>query len=111
MSAGIGTRPAFLLLECLHGAGSAEQGEFALGILTIVLPLALVVFNLGFGALAYQAGAWSDRVRPRSVLAAGMGVLIVADLILAFPLGIAGMLVGPRLRPPPVEGQVVEKAA
>ena len=57
-------------------------------------PLALVVFNLGFGALAYQAGAWSDRMRPRSVLAAGMVVLIVADLVLAFPLGIAGMLAG-----------------
>ena len=57
-------------------------------------PLALVVFNLGFGALAYQAGAWSDRVQPRTVLSAGMGVLIAADLILAFPLGMAGMLVG-----------------
>ena len=57
-------------------------------------PLALVVFNIGFAGLAYQAGAWSDRVRPRIVLATGMGVLIVADLILAFPLGIAGMLAG-----------------
>lgn len=57
-------------------------------------PLALVVFNIGFAGLAYQAGAWSDRVRPRTVLATGMVVLIVADLILAFPLGIAGMLLG-----------------
>ena len=48
-------------------------------------PLALVVFNLGFGALAYQAGGWSDRVRPRSVLAASREVAaaVLAQLVRA----------------------------
>ena len=57
-------------------------------------PLTLVVFNLGFLALAYPAGALSDRISPRTILMAGMAVLIAADLILAQPLGIAGLVVG-----------------
>ena len=57
-------------------------------------PLALVVFNLGFGALAYQAGAWSDRANPRLVLIAGMSLLIVADLILALQSGLPALAVG-----------------
>lgn len=57
-------------------------------------PLALVIFNLGFGALAYQAGAWSDRASPRTLLMTGMVVLIAADLILALQGGLAGFIVG-----------------
>jgi MFS family permease len=57
-------------------------------------PLALVVFNLGFGAFAYWAGSWSDHAGPRRVLAAGMVVLIAADLILALQDGLAALAVG-----------------
>ena len=57
-------------------------------------PLALVVFNLGFGAFAYQAGAWSDRTSPRRVLAAGMALLIAADLIIALQNGLAALAIG-----------------
>ena len=53
-------------------------------------PLALVVFNVGFLALAYPAGALSDRMSPRSILMAGMGVLVAANLILAQDIGLAG---------------------
>jgi len=46
-------------------------------------PLVLALFNLAFLALAYPAGALSDRIAPRHVLLAGIGLLIAADLILA----------------------------
>jgi MFS family permease len=59
-------------------------------------PMTLVVFNIGFGVLAYPAGSLSDRVSPRSILLAGMAVMVIADLVLAFagglPLLICGVL-------------------
>jgi len=61
---------------------------------TVLSPLALVVFNVGFLALAYPAGALSDRMSPRSILMAGMGVLAAANLILAQDIGVAGLIVG-----------------
>ena len=46
------------------------------GLSPVLSPLALVAFNVGFLALAYPAGALSDRMSPRSILMAGMGVLV-----------------------------------
>ncbi len=46
-------------------------------------PLALAMFSLAFLVLAYPAGALSDRMEPRSVLLAGIAVLIAANLWLA----------------------------
>ena len=43
-------------------------------------PLALAMFSLAFLALAYPAGALSDRMEPRSVLLGGIAVLIAANL-------------------------------
>lgn len=57
-------------------------------------PLTLVLFNLAYTALAYPAGALSDRMSPRSILMTGMGVLIVADLILAQSTGYATLAFG-----------------
>ena len=57
-------------------------------------PLALVIFNIGFGLLAYPAGALSDRMSPKSLLMAGMTVVIAADLILAQPVGLPGLALG-----------------
>ena len=57
-------------------------------------PLALVLFNVGFGVLAYPAGALSDRRNPRAVLLGGMVLLIVADVILAMNWGLAGFAAG-----------------
>ena len=73
----------FLILRALDAGVSAALS-----------PLALVLFNLGFGALAYPAGALSDRHSPRAILMAGMAVLVVADLLLAAPLGLAGLALG-----------------
>ena len=65
-----------------------------LGLSPALSPLALVVFNLGFLALAYPAGALSDRMNPRSILTAGIALLIAGDLILAGDFGLAGLAVG-----------------
>jgi len=47
------------------------------------IPLVLVVMNFIYAAIAYPAGAYSDRVDRRVVLAAGLAVLIAADAVLA----------------------------
>jgi MFS family permease len=57
-------------------------------------PLTLVVFNVGFLALAYPAGALSDRASPRLILLAGMAALVVADLILGFGTGLPLLILG-----------------
>jgi MFS family permease len=54
-----------------------------IGLSEALSPLTLALFNLAYVALAYPAGALSDRVKPRSILMAGMAVLVAGDLILA----------------------------
>ncbi|MEO7636576.1 MAG: MFS transporter [Sphingomicrobium sp.] len=68
---------AFLILRALDA-----------GVSVALSPLVLVVFNIGFVALAYPAGALSDRVSPRAILAGGMALLIAADLILTQDAGL-----------------------
>ncbi len=67
---------------------------FDVGLSATLSPLVLVLFNLVFFALAYPAGALSDRWSPKAILLAGMAVLIAADLILAQPIGLAGLGIG-----------------
>jgi MFS family permease len=57
-------------------------------------PLTLAVFNLTYVALAYPAGIVSDRMSPRTILLAGMAVLIAGDLVLAYTAGLVGVIVG-----------------
>ncbi|WP_310468976.1 MFS transporter [Sphingomonas sp.] len=64
------------------------------GVSVALSPLVLVLFNLGFVALAYPAGALSDRVSPKAVLAGGMALLIAADVILAQEAGLVVLGVG-----------------
>jgi MFS family permease len=58
------------------------------------IPVVLIVMNLVYAAVAAPAGALSDRVDRRTLLAAGLGILILADLVLAFSPTIAGVLAG-----------------
>ena len=46
-------------------------------------PLVLALFSLSFMALAYPAGALSDRTDPKSLLLGGIALLVAADLWLA----------------------------
>lgn len=64
---------AFLVLR-------ASDVGLALG----YVPLVMVVMNIAYAAGAYPAGAAADRVSPRTLLCFGLGMLVVADLVLAF---------------------------
>jgi MFS family permease len=65
-----------------------------LGLSPTLSPFALVLFNLGFLALAYPAGALSDHWKPRSILMIGIAVLIAGDLVLARGSGLAALVIG-----------------
>lgn len=68
-----------------------------IGLSEALSPLTLAIFNLAYVALAYPAGALSDKMRPRSILIAGMIVLIAGDLVLAKTGNFAGLVVGTAL--------------
>ena len=46
-------------------------------------PLVLSLFALSYLLLAFPAGRWSDRIAPKTILLAGIAVLVVADVWLA----------------------------
>jgi MFS family permease len=85
---------AFLFSLARFSEGFLILRALDVGVSAVLSPLALVVFNVGFLALAYPAGALSDRMSPRSILMAGMGVLVAANLILAQEIGLAGLVAG-----------------
>jgi MFS family permease len=68
-----------------------------IGLSEAMSPLTLAIFNLAYVALAYPAGALSDRVRPRSILTVGMGLLIAGNLVLAQTNSFVGLVVGTTL--------------
>jgi MFS family permease len=74
---------AFLILKA--------SGE---GLALALAPLVLVAMNAVYALGAYPAGALADRRGARSILAAGLGLLILADLVLAFTHGLAGCFAG-----------------
>ena len=57
-------------------------------------PLVLVVMNLVYALAAYPLGKLADRVSHLGLLAAGLAVLIAADLVLAQAQGLAAVGVG-----------------
>ena len=85
---------AFLFSLARFSEGFLILRALDVGVSAALSPLALVAFNLGFLALAYPAGSLSDRMSPRSVLMAGIGILVAANLLLAQDIGIAGLIAG-----------------
>ena len=59
-----------------------------LGLPLALTPLVLVVMNVVYGLAAYPAGVLADRLPRRGVLAAGFGVLVLADLALGLAPGL-----------------------
>ena len=57
-------------------------------------PLTLVLFNLAYVLLAYPAGALSDHMSPRTILLAGLGVLVAGNLVLAQSSTMVGVGLG-----------------
>lgn len=74
---------AFLVLR-------AEQAGVALAL----VPLVMVVMNIVYAASAYPMGKLSDRVSHHALLALGLCVLLLADLVLASGTGIGTLLAG-----------------
>jgi MFS family permease len=65
-----------------------------IGLSEAMSPLTLAIFNLAYVALAYPAGALSDRMSPRTILMAGIVVLIAGNVVLAETDDFAGLVVG-----------------
>jgi MFS family permease len=74
---------AFLILR-------AEEVELPIAL----VPLVLVVMNVVYAVSAYPAGALSDRVDRRLLLAIGFGILIVSDIVLAVAPSILWVMLG-----------------
>ena len=67
------------------------------GLSEAMSPLTLAIFNLAYVALAYPAGSLSDKMQPRSILIAGIIVLIAGDVVLAKTSNFTGLVVGTAL--------------
>src|SRR5437868_8323545 len=67
------------------------------GLTEAMSPLTLAIFNLAYVALAYPAGALSDRMSPKSILMAGIAALIAGNLVLAETAGFVGLVIGTAL--------------
>jgi MFS family permease len=64
------------------------------GLALALLPGILIAMNVVYAASAWPAGWLSDRIDRRLVLAAGLGALVVADVVLALCDSVAGVLLG-----------------
>ncbi len=60
-------------------------------------PLVMVVMALVYAISAYPSGVALDRGHGAALLAAGLGALVVADLLLAMSPGVSGVLAGSAL--------------
>lgn len=64
------------------------------GLPLMLVPAVLVVMNVAYALSAYPAGALSDRMDRVTILVIGLGLLIAADLVLAFAPGLLGIACG-----------------
>lgn len=65
-----------------------------LGLAVAWVPAVLVIMALAYSASAYPVGVLSDRVNRWGLMAIGIGLLIAADLVLAFAPAFAWVAVG-----------------
>ena len=65
-----------------------------IGLPVALVPLVMVVMNVAYAVSAYPAGHLSDRMDRRLVLAAGFGVLIGSDVVLALATGVWQLMAG-----------------
>jgi MFS family permease len=74
---------AFLILRA-HDVGLSRDWS----------PLALVVMNVTYVASAYPAGKLSDRIGRVGLLAVGLAILFVADVLLALGMSLSATFIG-----------------
>ncbi len=65
----------------------------AVGLPIALVPAVLVLMNVVYALAAYPAGVLSDRVDRKTMLIAGLGLLIAADVVLAYSstIGVAAL--------------------
>jgi MFS family permease len=61
------------------------------------IPVVLIVMNVVYALAAYPAGVAADHLGRRTLLAAGVGVLVAADVVLATAPGVGAVLAGAAL--------------
>jgi len=66
----------------------------SIGLSLALVPIVLVVMNLAYSLSAYPVGVFADRVSRPVLLAVGLMLLVVADLVLALVPDIPGLLIG-----------------
>lgn len=66
----------------------------AVGLPVTLVPMVLVLMNVVYALSAYPAGVLSDHANRITILAAGFGLLVAADLVFAFTNGLAGVATG-----------------
>ena len=66
----------------------------AVGMPVMLVPMVLVLMNVAYALAAYPAGALSDRTKRITILGVGFGLLVAADLVLAFTTGLSGVAIG-----------------
>jgi MFS family permease len=71
-----------------------RQSKQLSGLAVSLVPLVLFILNLVYVGSAYPLGALSDRFNRQVLLAAGFGMLIAADLVLAVGTNLVTILVG-----------------
>ena len=94
--------PAFMRLTVLGGVLSLARFSEAflvlraadVGIAVTWVPLVLVVMSVVYALSAYPAGQLSDRLPRTLLLAIGMAMLVLADVVLAMARGPAMLFVG-----------------
>lgn len=66
----------------------------SVGLTLALVPLMLVVMNIVYALAAWPVGELSDRIGRFGLLAFGFALLIIADLVLAWAGGLAGIVLG-----------------
>jgi MFS family permease len=66
----------------------------SIGLPLALIPIVLVIMSLAYSLSAYPIGVLSDRVNRLTLLAIGLILLLLADLVLAFATGIVGVGIG-----------------
>jgi len=66
----------------------------SIGLPLALIPVVMVIMSLAYSLSAYPIGILSDRLDRVMILLIGLGLLVVADIVLAFAQGIVGVGIG-----------------
>jgi MFS family permease len=86
-------------IACVFTLGRFSEAFLVLkaqnvGMPIALVPLVMVVMNIVYALVSYPAGALSDRIGRNGILFVGIGMLVVADLVLAFGTSVSALLLG-----------------